>query len=127
MAELIDLEEVQQSCAAVREGYLKNSERPREEGAVSRLGADCDTALTLWRAKEANRRTDPNDVINALIMALAAHIAGEVMNYADGAARQSAALSICTTFAQTLFKTMEAADAGVFKVESIPAREVGIA
>ncbi|MFA5951507.1 MAG: hypothetical protein WC807_14605 [Hyphomicrobium sp.] len=128
MAERIDLEEVLRSCAAMHERYLETSERPGEEGALSRLGADCDTVMTIWRAKEANRRTDPNDVINALIVAIVAHIAGEVLNHAnDENKRIAAAVSIGSAFTQTLFETMAASAAGAFKTESIPARQVGLA
>lgn len=127
MAELIDLEEVQKNCAVTRETYLKNRELPGEDGALARLGADCDPAMTIWRAREANRHTDPNDVINALIRGLVAHIAAEVLNHGKGEVLLSAGLSISVTFSEVLFKTMAAANAGAFKMESIPAREVGTA
>ncbi|WP_213287557.1 hypothetical protein [Bradyrhizobium sp. sGM-13] len=128
MAHMIDLEEVQEAVAAARERYVRDSELPGHDGAVSRLGVDADEALTIWRSKEQNRDTDPNNIINALVTALVAHIAGELMQHAeDREMRTRAAMSVGATFIQTLLNTMSAADAGAFQIQNIPSKQVGIA
>lgn len=126
--QIIDLDEVAQTVAPMLARYKADSEKPGGEGVLARLGTDCDLAMTLWRCKESNRGTDGNDIIDALLTALAAHVVGEVMQHVpDPDARTITALNIGRAFIQKVLTGCNTVASGVCHSEFVHSKEVGTA
>lgn len=78
MPKMIDLAEVEAAMEKFRAGQREKAEHP-EMGCVYRAQLVVTPELTLWRARELNRGTDPNLIMNAIVMLIAATVGGEVM------------------------------------------------
>jgi hypothetical protein len=103
MAEVIDLEDVMRGINDMRQGYLRNKDKPGVEGVVARCGLATDQGMTLWRAQEFNLGTDPNDVITAIIAAFSAALYGEISQLTADHGEQIDIAQNCTAgFAQAL-------------------------
>ena len=87
MPKMIDLAEVEAAMEEFRISQRKKAEDPTM-GFVYRAQLAVTPELTLWRAREINRGTDGNEIMNAIVMLIAATIGGEVMAETDDQADQ---------------------------------------
>jgi hypothetical protein len=82
--QMIDLAEVEAAMEEFRIRERGKTERPGLEGVVARGQLAALPALTIWRVNEMNRGTDANEMMNALVMVVAAALSGEIMSTAGG-------------------------------------------
>lgn len=78
----VDIQAVKAAMEEFRISQRKLADDP-EQGCVFRAQLAVTPELTLWRAEEVNRGTDPNEVLNAMVMLVASTIAGEIMAVTD--------------------------------------------
>lgn len=78
MPQLIDLVEVNEAMERFRASQKEKAEHP-EMGCVFRAQLAVIPELTLWRAREMNRGTEPNELLNAFVMLVASALAGELL------------------------------------------------
>lgn len=82
MPQMIDLAEVEAAMETFRAGQRDKAEDPKM-GVVFRAQLAVTPELTLWRARELNRGTGANEILNAIVMLVAATIGGEIMAIED--------------------------------------------
>lgn len=87
---MIDLAEVEAAMEEFRIRERNKAEQPGMTGIVARAQLAALPALTIWRVKEMNRGTEPNELLNALMMVIAAALAGEIMSTEDDQKEQFA-------------------------------------
>jgi hypothetical protein len=80
LPKMIDLADVEAAMEAFRVRERAKTELPGMDGIVARAQLAALPALTIWRVKEMNLGTDPNEMMNALVMVLAAALSGEIMS-----------------------------------------------
>lgn len=78
MPKMIDLADVEAAMEEFRASQRNKAEDPTM-GVVYRAQLAVTPELTLWRARELNRGTDANAIMNAVVMLVSATIGGEVM------------------------------------------------
>lgn len=92
MPKMIDLAEVEAAMEEFRINQRSKAEDP-DMGIVFRAQLAVSPELTIWRAKEINRGSDPNLIMNAVVMLVAATLAGEVMAVEDETEAQFAVVN----------------------------------
>jgi hypothetical protein len=79
MPQMIDIADVEAGMEEFRARERKKTDLPGVQGVVARAQLAVSPELTLWRVKELNRGTDPNEVMNGIVALVAATLAGEVL------------------------------------------------
>lgn len=126
MPEIIDIEDVIRGINEIHKGYMRDKDKPGLTGVIARCGLATDQAMVLWRVKESNSETDPNDIIEAIIVAFTAALFGEISQFTQDTNDQIVMAQRCLAeMASSLAGAISASRTGHLPMKSYESKQAG--